>query len=87
LLPTVTVALSSPEDTILSKLEWSRKAGGSGKQLEDASGVLAVNPGLDRTYVERWARELGVLDAWDEIVGRKPRGGGPDIAAYQQDGL
>jgi hypothetical protein len=67
LAPGVRVALASPEDTILSKLEWAKKAGGSEKQLDDAAGVLAVNPGIDRAYVERWAAELGVLDLWREI--------------------
>ncbi len=66
----VNAVVSSAEDTILAKLEWSRKAGRSERQIEDAAGVLAVNPGLDRAYVERWARELGVLDLWQEILGR-----------------
>jgi hypothetical protein len=65
----VLVAVTSPEDTILAKLEWARKAGGSQKQIEDAAGVLAVNPGIDRAYVERWARELGVLDLRQTIAG------------------
>ena len=67
--PGVRLALASPEDTILSKLEWSRKAGRSERQLEDAAGVLAVNPAIDRAYVERWATELGVLELWHEIAG------------------
>lgn len=69
LAPGVPVALASPEDTILSKLEWAIKAGRSERQIEDATGVLAVNPGLDRAYVEKWARELGVLELWREIAG------------------
>jgi hypothetical protein len=73
LAPGVRLALASPEDTILSKLEWARKAGRSQKQLDDAAGVLAVNPRLDRAYVEKWAAELGVLDLWREISG--PREG------------
>ena len=68
----MTVAVARAEDVILSKLEWAKKAGGSEKQLEDAAGVLAVNPGVDRAYVERWARELGVLDLWREIAGEEP---------------
>jgi hypothetical protein len=72
LSPGVSVALASPEDTILSKLEWARKAGRSEKQIEDAAGVLAVNPGLDRAYIERWAHELGVLDLWREFAGEEP---------------
>lgn len=73
LLPGGPIALASPEDTILSKLEWAKKAGRSEKQIEDAAGVLAVNPGIDRAYVERWAVELGVLDLWQEIS-REPHG-------------
>jgi hypothetical protein len=69
LLPGVRVSLASAEDTILSKLEWAKKAGRSEKQVEDAAGVLAVNPGIDRAYVERWAAELGVSDLWREISG------------------
>jgi hypothetical protein len=65
------VSVASPEDTILSKLEWAKKAGRSEKQIEDAAGVLAVTSRIDRTYVERWARELGVLDLWREIAGQR----------------
>ncbi len=67
LAPGVRVALASPEDSILSKLEWAKKAGRSEKQIDDAAGVLAVNPGIDRSYIERWADELGVIDLWREI--------------------
>jgi hypothetical protein len=69
LLPGVRVSLASAEDTILSKLEWAKKAGRSEKQIDDAAGVLAVNPGIDRAYIERWAAELGVTDLWREISG------------------
>jgi hypothetical protein len=74
LSPDARVALASPEDTILSKLEWAKKAGRSERQIEDAAGVLAVNPGLDRRYILKWARELDVLDLWREIVGNGPTG-------------
>ena len=65
IVPGLRAALATPEDTILSKLEWARKAGGSERQLADVAGVLEVSgAGLDRDYVERWASELGVLDLW-----------------------
>jgi hypothetical protein len=64
------LCVASPEDTLLSKLEWAR-AGGSERQLEDAAGVAAAQHSLDRAYIERWARELGVLDAWQRIAGRE----------------
>ena len=55
---------------MLSKLEWARRAGDSERQLADAAGVLAVNPSLDRAYIEHWARELGVCDLWHRIAGQ-----------------
>jgi hypothetical protein len=67
LVPGLRVTIASAEDTLLAKLEWSRKAGGSERQLEDAAGVFDVRPDLDRAYVERWARELGVLDLWEAL--------------------
>lgn len=65
----VRAMLASPEDTLLSKLEWARKGGGSERQLADAAGIVEIETGLDRIYVERWARELGVLDLWERLVG------------------
>lgn len=64
----VSADLATPEDTILSKLEWAKK-GGSERQLEDARGVVEVRgTDLDRDYVERWARELDVLELWRRIT-------------------
>ena len=44
----------------------------SEKQISDAVGVLEVNPKLDRAYIERWARELGIMDLWQEIAAHAP---------------
>lgn len=66
-------ALASPEDTVLSKLEWARKGGGSQKQLADVAGVLEIQgERLDVAYVERWARELGLLELWRRVSQRRP---------------
>jgi len=65
----LTVSIATPEDTILSKLEWARKAGGSERQLADALGVLQVGGGrIDRAYVGKWAAILGVEDLWQQLV-------------------
>lgn len=49
------VRIASPEDTVLSKLEWAA-LGESERQLRDAAGVIAVQAELlDRPYVERWS--------------------------------
>ncbi|MEM9860250.1 MAG: hypothetical protein AAF938_01440 [Myxococcota bacterium] len=55
------VAVASPEDVILSKLEWSKMAGGSERQRNDITGVLASNEGaLDTEYMAKWVARLGL---------------------------
>jgi hypothetical protein len=62
------VSIASAEDSVLSKLEWARRAGGSEKQLADVVGVLEVQgEALDRDYVERWADALGLTDLWRRV--------------------
>jgi hypothetical protein len=69
LTATLAAAVASPEDSILSKLEWARKAGESGVQLADAAGVARVaGAALDVAYIERWAEEPGVLDLWKRVA-------------------
>ena len=63
------VSIVTPEDAILSKLEWARRSGDSEKQLADAAGVLDLNPSIDRGYIEHWAGQLGVSDLWRRIRG------------------
>lgn len=61
----VPVFIASPEDTIVAKLEWSVQSGGSSRQRRDVAGILAtVGSRLDRAYVERWVRDLGLEDEW-----------------------
>ena len=64
--------VASPEDTILTKLEWY-KAGGetSERQWGDVVGVMQIQfDQLDQAYLNRWAADLGVSDllqrAWTE---------------------
>jgi len=63
---------ASPEDIVLSKLEWYRLGDEvSEPQWADVLGVLQVQQdALDRPYLEEWAAELGVADllerAWKE---------------------
>jgi hypothetical protein len=62
-------ALATAEDTILAKLEWASRAGGSERQLADVAGILAVSGDrLDRAYVDRWAGALGVADLWRRLA-------------------
>lgn len=63
----VDVFVATPEDTVLTKLEWAAMSG-SERQLRDVTGILDVKrEDLDRAYIERWAQELDVLDAWRRL--------------------
>lgn len=58
------VRVATPEDVVLQKLRWYRLGNEvSDRQWRDVTGVLKRQAGaLDRPYLERWARELGVAD-------------------------
>lgn len=63
----VPIFVATAEDTILSKLEWAR-LGESDRQIRDVVGILELRaPNLDRAYLDRWARELGVSDLWARV--------------------
>lgn len=64
------VALVSPEDAIVSKLEWAHLSGASERQLNDIRGVLDVTTGIDLDYIDRWAVALGLRDLWGRVSNR-----------------
>jgi hypothetical protein len=59
--------LSSPEDIILSKLQWFHMSGGaSQQQWKDVLGVLKVQGDrLDLQYLKYWASRLDLSDLLD----------------------
>jgi hypothetical protein len=58
----------SPEDSILSKLEWS-KGRQSQTQFKDALGVLETQKDtLDFDYLKKWAKELEVEDSLGNLL-------------------
>ncbi|MEM9695120.1 MAG: DUF6036 family nucleotidyltransferase [Myxococcota bacterium] len=63
------VWVATIEDTIVSKLEWAKRGGGSKRQLEDVAALVrAAGDRLDADYIEKWSAELGVAEAWASIV-------------------
>lgn len=62
--------VSSPEDTILAKLDWYRLGGGvSDRQWGDVLGVMKVQAeNLDLAYLRRWADELRFRDLLDRAL-------------------
>jgi len=64
------LAVSSPEDTVLAKLNWAKRSGGSEKQFNDALHVYEVQSGnLDMEYLRRWAKVLGIESLLKRLEG------------------
>jgi hypothetical protein len=62
------IAVSSPEDTILMKLSWAHRSGGSEKHFTDALRVYEVQYGrLDTDYLEEWASKLGIEPLYKKL--------------------
>ena len=68
--PEQSVYVTSPEDVILSKLEWYRMGGEvSDRQWRDILGVLKTREGeLDLVYLRKWANELKVTDLLERAL-------------------
>ncbi len=66
--PGLSADFAAPEDVILKKLQWYDQ-GGSEKHLRDIAGILRISPGeVDRDYITRWARELGLSELWERVA-------------------
>lgn len=67
--------LSTPEDAILSKLEWHAMSGSDTQRRDVVEMIIANLDTLDRTYLDRWADELDLSDVllqvWDEALAER----------------
>lgn len=64
----IRLCLASPEDVILSKLEWACETQ-SERQIEDAAGIVKRRwSSLDRSYLETWIAKLGVEPEWEKAL-------------------
>ena len=62
------ICFISPEDSILSKLEWAKK-NESERQFRDAESVAVLQwPSLDFHCLRKWARELSIEDELNQIL-------------------
>ena len=62
------VYFASPEDLIISKLQWY-KLSSSDRHLEDIESVFAISGDkLDREYLAKWVEKLGVQDIYGQIT-------------------
>ena len=56
----------APEDLILSKLDWAKDSG-SQVQLLDVHNLLKSVKKLNRAYLARWAKRLGVESLYRKV--------------------
>jgi hypothetical protein len=62
------LAFVTPEDLIISKLDWMRQTR-SEVQLADVRNLLQSVPGLDRRYLAQWTERLGLGALYREALG------------------
>ncbi len=71
--PPLSADLFTPEDLILSKLEWYEMGGRSSeRQWGDILGILRVQTTLDLDYLRRWAGELGLAELLEQALAQAP---------------
>lgn len=62
------IFISSPEDTILTKLDWYKKSNIQ-KHYDDAFGIFQIQAGkLDLDYIRKWAKKLSFLETVTELI-------------------
>lgn len=66
----VTLYAATPEDVLVSKLEWAKLAE-SERQIDDAAGIIRVQgDNLDIGYIQQWLVDLGLDDQWRAACAR-----------------
>ncbi|MCH7528837.1 MAG: nucleotidyl transferase AbiEii/AbiGii toxin family protein [Candidatus Marinimicrobia bacterium] len=60
------ISVVAPEDLLLSKLQLSQDSG-SELQRRDARSIVESVEGLDWSYLEIWAKDLGVWDLLEQL--------------------
>lgn len=60
------IFIVSPEDLILSKLDWARESR-SHMQLDDVRNLLRSVEGLDTAYLDRWVDRLRLTTLYQEV--------------------
>jgi hypothetical protein len=65
--PDLELFVAAPEDVIIGKMIYYRE-GGSDKHLRDIAGILKISgESVDMAYIERWAKDLDLVEIWDRI--------------------
>jgi hypothetical protein len=60
--------VATAEDTILAKLEWAAESGSERQRQDVVAMIRAIGTDLDVEHLRRWAPELGVGDALEDLL-------------------
>lgn len=65
----IEISISSPEDTIIAKLNWAKLSGGSKKHIIDASRVYEIQLDvMDKEYLSNWIKKMNLHKEWKELL-------------------
>ena len=63
------IFVAGPEGLIISKLLWSKSAGGSERQLKDCMSIYALNrEKLNLDYLKKWVQKLGIEEDFNKLT-------------------
>ena len=63
------MSISSPEDTIIAKLNWSKLSGGSKKHIIDALRVYEIQSEvINNEYLSSWIKKMHLHKEWKELL-------------------
>lgn len=63
------IYIIAPEDLIISKLIWSKSAGGSERQLKDCESIYRLNSeNLNLNYINKWVEALNIKDEFSKLT-------------------
>jgi uncharacterized nucleotidyltransferase DUF6036 len=66
----IPISVASPEDVVISKLEWARLSQ-SQRQIEDAATILRSRwESLDREYLKKWIEDLHLSAEWNSALAK-----------------
>jgi hypothetical protein len=66
----IRIFVASPEDVVISKLEWGRLSQ-SQRQIEDAAAIMRSRwESLEREYLKKWIEDLHLSAEWNSALGK-----------------
>jgi hypothetical protein len=59
--------ISTGRRALFSPHGYASSSAEAPQSLREAAGILELNPGIDRGYIEHWASRLGAAGLWQQV--------------------